>query len=200
MAKPRPRLPAMDRLAARLLEMADEELAPAAQRQAVLGPSGVVLREAIVEREERRDPDDMNPNRRAAKTVSGFRRRDTLRHIAFTNASVTDEHLDAAERLAIDWELAAGGGGGDSFTGVRVDISAISADPPIVAMTRFRKAVQAVGQIGCSVLLPVVLENVTITALGERMRLRRQTISKRLVDALDTLVKYYDGTKRHGQA
>lgn len=190
MAKQRRQLPAMDRLAAHLLEMQDEELAPAAQRMPVMDRDGNVLREPLVDRLEWVDPDDNNPNRRTAKKVSGFQRYDVLRRIALTNADITDQHLDAAERLARDWEMASGGGGG-GLAAERVDAVASVALPPIMAMTRYRNAVRAMGDVLASVLLPVVLENVTLFSLSQRFRMSRKTLRKWLVEALDKLVEHY---------
>lgn len=180
--------------AAAALEQHDELLAPAAQRHAVVdSATGDVIRGPRVERAEWRDPTDLDPHRRHARTVSGFRRVDVLRNLHARGGLVTPQHLVVAERLTADYEIGIAGASlrDPSQPAIRSTAGG-PGDAQLAAATRYREAVEAVGPSAYAVLTPVVLDNWTVRELAARRGVGQQVALGLLIAALDRLVEWYD--------
>jgi len=141
------------------------EAPPVAQREAVLASDRkTVLREAIAERANWRDPDDMDVHTRAPKVVTAFRRVDQLARLLDSGA-ITREHHDAAKRFL----RRRGGGGarpGRDLAAICVDATPNGpGEVQLLAIRRYREAVQCLGQRGSAILSMVVLENCNVSEI-----------------------------------
>lgn len=185
-------------------EQHDELLAAAAQRHAVADPvTGEIIRDPRVERAEWRDPTDLDPHRRHARLICGFRRVDVLRNLHARGGLVTPQHLVAAERLTADYEISIAGASlrDPSQPAIRSTAGG-PGDAQLAAATRYREAVEAVGPAAYAVLTPVVLDNWTVRELAARRGVGQQVALGLLVAALDRLVEWYDSlaAPRHQRA
>jgi hypothetical protein len=188
-------------------EIADEALAPAAQRREHRSEGdGVLLRPALVEKHRWPDPDDANP-RRAARMITGFRKVESLARLLPIReggearsvdvdgaAAINLRRRAAAVRLIADYELSLGARIGLPQLMARIDgMTPGAEDIQFKAAARYREAVQALGPILCAFVLPVVLCNWTVTDLAEERGLGRETVHARLMAGLDRLVDFYQG-------
>jgi len=147
-----------------------------------------------VERAAWDDPDDTGRRGSYVRMVHGYRRSDPL--ITLHRRSpreVTQQHLQAAERLRDDYEIGEGinlgkGSGGESGP----------LDVQIDARTRYRAAVQAVGPRLCTVLLPVVLSAWTVKQWAEDRGMSETKATGYLIAALDRLQDHYNPVVRKG--
>jgi hypothetical protein len=153
-----------------------------------------VLREALVEEAQWDDPDDVNYRSKRAWQVRGFRRVSVIRNLHLRGGLITKEHLDAAERLSLDFELSDGAHPGYQRPEVRTaGAFAEPAQAQLDAVRRYRAAVRAVGLRLCAVLLPVVLGNVSVAEVAKRMGVSNGFLATGfLLAALDRLVEHYE--------
>jgi len=147
-----------------------------------------------VERAAWDDPDDTGRRGSYVRMVHGYRRSDPL--ITLHRRSpreITQQHLQAAERLRDDYEIGEGvnlGKGSGGETG--------PLDVQIDARTRYRAAVAAVGPSLCAILLPVVLSAWTVKQWAEDRGMSETKASGYLTAALDRLQDHYNPVVRKG--
>lgn len=180
--------------ALRAAEARAEGLAPLVQRERVVDGRGAVLREPIVEAAEWGDPDDLNPNARAPRRVSGYRRVDELRRLCEAG-HVTEQQFKAGGRLLRDYELSDGSRPGCAVSGLRVD--AVPSGPgaaQIDAARRYREAMRAVGQRAGSVLVMAVFGNASVSEVARHFGVRHYGALGLLQAALQRLVEHYGGS------
>lgn len=160
-----------------------------------IGPDGRPTLPQKVEPASWPDPTDTSSmargedGRRRQKAVAGWRAVNPLLRLHATNPKdFTAHHVRAAARLQDDYEIAEGavgignglGSGGGDPVSARLD-----------AVRRFRLARDAVGRAGCEVLLPVVLNNLTLADLAKRRNENPHRVAGRLSSALDRLAEHY---------
>ena len=154
------------------------------------------LRPALVEEATWRDPTDTTTamaRARGAKPINGWRRVWTIAALhRSAPREITAAHVKAAERLLGDYELGvemvSGGKGYD-----RVDCvgpGSIS-DDRIDALARYQSALAAVGNSGASVLRWVVIDNRTVSWLGDKLGIHRHRAHGRLYAAIERLREHY---------
>lgn len=173
---------------------------PSIQRQNVTDASGRLLRPALVEAGEWRDPEDNEAltrgadGRRGQRTVRGYRVVDPLLHLHRRNPTeVTAEHVRAAARLRNDYETA----NGAQCTAAELRITSGAAggknpaDVQLDAIARLRGAIQAVGPSLYGVLAPVVIHGWTVGRLAEARGSSAHRVTGYLVAALDRLADHY---------
>jgi len=159
----------------------------------VMVPAAQVINGAV-ERAAWDDPDDTGRRGTYVRMVHGYRRSDPL--ITLHRRSpreVTQQHLQAAERLRDDYEISEGvnlgkGSGGDAGP----------LDVQLDARTRYRTAVTAVGPSLCAVLLPVVLSAWTVKEWAEDRGMSETKAAGYLIAALDRLQDHYNPVVRKG--
>jgi hypothetical protein len=177
-----------------------EELAPAAQRRAVMAPDGTVLREALVEAAQWDDPSDTNYRSKRPWQVRGFRRVDPLLNL-YERGTIGKEHYDAAQRLRTDSATAEGAKSGDPY--VRVS-GGSGPDGPAAAqldaLERVRLAWLAIGgkQEQRDLEIKDVVRCVVLGWFGTRRyeearRIRNGSAVGLLTEGLGRLVEWYDG-------
>ena len=179
----------------------DENLPPAHMREPVLrGKDDTrgedVLREAVVEATDWKDPDDTDSARargHGARSIHGWRSVRTIdvlhRH---SPREITAAHVKAAGRLLSDYEIGIeGASNGRSYD--RVDgaasggISGIRLD----ALRRYREAMDVCGVEGARVLGWVVIDNLSVAKIADKLGLHRDRAHGRLYAALERLREHY---------
>jgi len=156
-------------------------------------PAAQVVNGAV-ERATWDDPDDTGRRGSYVRMVHGYRRSDPL--ITLHRRSpreVTQQHLQAAERLRDDYEISEGVNLGKGSGG-----EAGPMDVQIDARTRYRAAVAAVGPSLCAILLPVVLSAWTVKQWAEDRGMSETKASGYLIAALDRLQDHYNPVVRKG--
>ena len=171
-----------------------ELLARYGLRPGEIPTEAVELRPALVSPATWRDPDDTaamerdERGRAHQKTIAGFRVVDPL-----TRLPCAPEHIKAATKLRIDWERGSGARTGSSDAG-KVDNSVRDHDSVAAGMEarrRYQDAFDAVGIIGCSWLLPVVLCGWTVADLVKKRGGNAMTVQGRVMAALDRLAEHF---------
>jgi hypothetical protein len=148
------------------------------------------------------DPDDNNPTRRTARTVSGYRRTCPLRRCLARLGEMsrfTDLHVRAADRLRC------------LFDGAMLGFSALKDWRPVTAIN-YRPATgpttQAMQQLRCrrrfdqvwalftievrAILALVVLHCQGVTAAAAMLGMSKALVIERLTEALDLLADHWD--------
>jgi hypothetical protein len=174
------------------------ETPPAAQRDAVLAADKkTVLREPTAERAQWRDPDDLDMRMRAPKVVTAFRRVDQLARLQESGAITREQH-DAAKRFQRDAEQTEGAWPGRDMAAIRVDATPSGpGEVQLLAIRRYREAVQCLGQRGSAILSMVVLENCSVSDLVRRLELQQHYVAVGMVVAvLDRLCEHYDAPRK----
>jgi hypothetical protein len=177
-----------------------EELAPAAQRKAVLSADGAVLRDALVQEGQWDDPDDKNYRTKRAWQVRGYRRVDPLLNL-HERGTIDKVMYDAAQRLRDDSAVAEGARSGDPF--VRVSGGSGPSGPAAAqldALERVRLASLAIGgkQEQRDLEIKDVVRCVVLGWFGTRRyeearRIRNGSAVGLLTEGLGRLVEWYDG-------
>lgn len=166
-----------------------------------IGPTPERLRMAG-ENVEAFSPDE-SLHHRAIRMLDGH-----ILHQLASRSVISGDQFNAGTQFFSDWYysgLAASGvidpgrvivDGGDAMR---------ESDRKLAAMTRWKRAVQAVGQIHCTVLTAVVLREEDLAAYGRRRygqksaKLARLQATASLIDALTSLDHHYYGQRRTGQ-
>ncbi len=171
---------------------------PRVRREPVVDPvTGEVIRDATVERAEWIDPDDANPNRRAAKRIAGWRRADPLRNLAARSGLVTPMHLAAADRYRGVYELGVLGAGANSAPVVRIAVSGGGAGQvhPTIArlasLRQFRAARAFAGGARPELLDHVVLEMGHVSSWARPRAVDPKVATGLLIASLDLLVTFF---------
>ena len=175
------------------------DLGPDIRRRTILAADRTtVLREPTAEAGEWRDPDDDNPQRRKARTISGSRAADPLQAMAMRGKLVTERHLKAAQRLLDDWEFGVLGARPSSVKtgGGGYQAAQYPEEARLAHLADARAARAAVGERGFSVLAHVVLgipepEQRTVRAYAQRHGMHEQTATGLLFGALERLAEHY---------
>jgi len=170
---------------------------PRAQREVVKAPDGRLVRRALVEPSEWPDPEDRHRTLKA-KVISGWRATDSLRWLARFNASITQDHLLAADVLRETWErwqraaspalirlnrTGSGGGHRDGLT-----------DAGAKALRQWRRARAHFSPRAWEMLSDVVLDRGHVTDCGSRVGLPGRTYAVGyLIAVLDDLAWFYRG-------
>lgn len=179
--------------AEQLTEERLEKLAPAIVRHPVTSSEGV-LREALVEEGHWADSQ--------GEVIRGVRRTNSLAGMRQKNGYVTQDHINAGDRYARDYELAllSGLNGRDYMKPMGSGTDGGPSVAKIKALTRLRRANRAVGRRLLPILHDVVIDNMTLKAWCDRNRgdkktpITNQTMAMgRLVAALDRLLDHYAG-------
>ena len=187
-------------------ETRDEILVPAVQRFRIAGMMPgkqgpdvkVIHRQPIAERGEWADPADTNTRSKAPRSVLGYRRADPLRTMHVRGDLITKEHLNAAERLRDDAEIANGARPGAEKSEVRGGFcSGGPGDQQLDAMARYRAALGACGHgtKACQLMCAVVLSGQDVSSWSEACGMSRHVGVGMLVATLDLLQMHYDGGK-----
>jgi hypothetical protein len=156
------------------------------------------------------DPEDMRPNAREARTVTGHRAYCPLRWCRKRHgdrSAFTVEHIEAADRLRAAWDGARLG-----FAGLKDwrPISSIQYRPSTGPGTAARR------QLGCrkafdkawalfddrsrALLASVVLMNLSIAQTSETLSITKALASQRLAESLAMLVRHFDLGERRRAA
>lgn len=170
---------------------------PAIQRIDIIAVGGLVIRDAIVERVEWKDPDDESARfkKTGARTIRGWKRVWTIDVLHNKpNPKVTEAHVKAATRMVDDHQRREGVVSGGRATGSDTDMGPI--DVRVAAAIRYEEAIEFVGASGAAILIRAVVLNWTLAKLAERSGETSDTALGRLLAALDRLVEHYDGGKR----
>lgn len=172
----------------------DHRAVPSIRKATITDHTGRVLREPTAERGEWIDPDDMRPNRRTPKMVSGFRAIDVLQSARKRNSLITKKHIKAAQHLRQAYDLGIEGARpgyvrpevGTAYYGGQSGPQEMQ----LMALQSYENARAALGPL-FPILLHVVLLNLEVTTFRN---LGRQAMGY-LVAALDALVDHYDPPK-----
>lgn len=169
-----------------------EQLVPKIQRTTIHGTLNgqrTVLRDAIAEQGDWVDPENMR------RTVSGYRRTDTIFHLFKRGDAVSRDHLITVERYRNDYELGVEGAKpGHTRSPVRSGFNAVDpAKSQIDALRRYRAANFSVGPRLCGILHPIVLGNMTIKDWADRNDVNESVAKGRLMAAIDRLADHYIG-------
>lgn len=142
------------------------------------------------------DPDDTRTvGSRTVRQVHGFRRADPLVSLHKRSPrDVTEQHLRAAERLRDDWEMSQGARR-KSGTG-NGDVGIITAQ--MMAATRYRAAVAAMGASLWSILRLIVLDGWTVRAWALKFGWKEHRAAGYLIAALDALHDHYNPPTTRG--
>jgi len=150
-------------------------------------------------RAEWRDPEDMNPNRRTAHNIVGWRSFDPLRKLAARRGSpVTAEHITAADLLRQQYDLARIGLSAKREPWVYTDIANVPRDGPTRAAQMQTRAIREV-QRALAIFSPVqralvehtVLNNGSVRSWALGCGLSCAEGMTLLIVALDRLVEHY---------
>lgn len=180
-----------------------ERLVPAAQRLPVveIGADGktAIIRPATAERGQWDDPDDINDRAKNPRQVIGYRRADPLlrMHNADGGKTITKAHLQAAERLAIDYERGVEGAISSGSPKERVDNEqgGDALDGQLQAISRYRDACDAMGPSLRGIVQLAALHKWTIPKIAELIRLPEHRASGLLMAGLDRLADFYFPTR-----
>jgi hypothetical protein len=170
---------------------------PQVQRVAVIGIGGLIIRDAIVEPVEWKDPDDAAARfkKTGARTIRGWKRVWTIDVLhRKPNSEVSEAHVKAATRLVDDHQRREGVVSGGRASGSDTDMGPI--DVRVAAGIRYEAAMEFVGVSGASILFRVVILNWTLAKLAERIGSTSDRTLGRLMAVLDRLVEHYDSGKR----
>jgi hypothetical protein len=140
------------------------------------------------------DPDDLSPNRRVARQISGHRSATDAIQLLLDGDSVSKKQAGAAVRLRKSYEVGVVG----STHGPRWDSVPAGYGPgdgptvaKLAALERFQRAQAALGRL-FDVVLSICLEGETISGYATRIKANRQTICGRLGAALDRLLDHWE--------
>jgi hypothetical protein len=140
------------------------------------------------------DPDDVNPLRRRAREVQGYRSTsDSIKHLQDIG-SITKKQAYAAARLRRSYEAGALGcmpHADWSSTPTGYGSGAGPSEIKLQNLERFQQAMAALGRLA-DVVLQICLEGETISGYATRTRVNRQSICGRLGAALDRLLDHWD--------
>jgi hypothetical protein len=134
------------------------DLGPSIRRQVITSRNGTILRDVSVVKETRDDPDNVR-----GPAISGMRVANPLTGLHMRSGVVTHEHMQAAERLTIDFEIGVGGcGAAPPLQRIAIPTGANPGMTPserqLDALGRYRRALAAAGdEMARSVILHVVL-------------------------------------------
>lgn len=170
---------------------------PEIQRVAVVTLDGEIIRDALVQREDRRDPTDETARfkKTGARMIRGWRRVWTIDALHKSSPlEITEAHVKAAERLVADHQRREGVVSGGRPSNGESDMGPI--DVRVAAAIRYEEAMEAVGPYGKGILIRVAVANWTVTKLAERMGINRNRAFGRLTAALERLREHYDAGKK----
>lgn len=163
-----------------------------------LSGDGPILRRSLV-LAERRDPDDVDANRREPRRIVGAMAACPLREMHRRSGLVTEQHLAAVERLRDVYErgvcgatdaarsaLVPGGYGAGSY----------APEAQLVALTTYRLAFRAMGKMGGAVVAFVALnyppaDRSDVSAWAARVGMPPLMARGVLIGALDALVTHF---------
>lgn len=139
------------------------------------------------------DPDDLNPRRREAKRISGYRGRDSVQTL-LDNGTISNVHARAARRFRRDYELGEIGlkasrdlaeapSGYASGTG--------PSESRMAHLQSYQATVAALMRHMLEVVLAVVIRDETLQDYALRKRMNRQAVSGYLLASFDLLSDYY---------
>jgi hypothetical protein len=155
-----------------------------------------------------RDPVQIaHGSERQAREVRGYRRSDVLRRMKARGCRISDEHIAAAEKVRIAYEVATigltpgglgiyAGAGIRHGSGPRGGLSAAQ-QFEVACWTNYRRVVRRIGPAQEEILVWVVLCNHDISSWCERIaqrtgrRVDRKIETGRLLALLDMLVEHY---------
>jgi hypothetical protein len=173
-------------------------------------PPLIQLRTGKVVRAEWRDPDDLDPKRRVARTIQGYRAHCPLRRCIAKfgeRSGISPEHLDAADRLRACYDGARIG-----FAGLR-DWRPVGslhygplAGPTKSALRQFRCRIMfdriwsLFEPPSRVLLLMVVLKNIPLARFVELTDVSYNLTKELLLGALDRLVEWFDVQPVRGAA
>ena len=154
-----------------------------------------------------RDPENLASGaERKAREVKGYRRHDVLRSMQARGAPITPEHIAAAERVRVAWEIAEIGlspgglglksGIGRTAPAPRLGLSD-SQIREVEAWSEFRRVVARIGPTLGRMLGAIVLANFSVPAWCRALehedgrRRDQKTETGRLLALLDVLAEFY---------
>lgn len=170
------------------------------QTRTIVAWDGSILRDAMAEPDEWRDPADNRDAQQARgrqpATVRGWRRTWCVRRLhRAAPGQITERHVDAAARFVSDVELRCGASPGARIA-ERIDAG--GSDMPIVtravhAGIRLDRARDEIGHNNFWLVTWVAVDNMPISTVTERLHVRNETALARVYAALTALLDHYDG-------
>lgn len=148
------------------------------------------------------DPDDLNPRRREAKRIHGYRARDQIT-ILEDAGTLGKQHAKAMRRFRrLHDEGVIGLSSGKPLIEERGGTQFASGGPSetrLLKLHEYNQVVSAVGTHLTEILLAIIIGEVSISAYAARKRMNRSTVAGYLLAAVDATMDWFDRVDKEGR-
>jgi hypothetical protein len=170
---------------------------PHAQRMTVRAADGTMLRHALIDKADWRDPEDKNRSSRHPRVIRGWVAADSMVRLRRQNPAITDEHLLAADLFRETWERWAASTSPSMISYMRVGgrsgaFQGSLNDRAVKAFRVLRLLQRQFHPTAWSCLVDIVLDRGYVSAWGEQAGVPGRTYAVGyLISVLDTLAWYF---------